>query len=100
VETLQNWEKVMYLNMYGCDKYNAQYEGASEQHCPHNEALGWLAVFYFVVVVIIGAILLPTLLVALITSCMQIASGDIKYLVCVDHFNCFISSFPLFRDTE
>lgn len=78
METRQNWEKVMYLNMYGCDQYDAQFEGALKQHCPHNVALGWIATFYFVTVVVIGAILLPTLLIALITSCMHIAAG--KYM--------------------
>jgi hypothetical protein len=111
VETLQNWEVLMFLEMHGCDIYRHGPDGRSQGATPRRfntvykyhlerdlvdetwqsmpqsntpmfgcetpRALGWLAAAYFIFVTIIGGLLLPTLLVALITACTDEASRTV-----------------------
>ena len=112
VETLQNWEVLMFLEMLGCDTYRHGSYGRAPQgatlrqfsavytfhaqralvdetrqsppqantptfDCETSQALGWLAAAFFIFVTIIGGLLLPTLLVALITACTDEASRTV-----------------------
>ena len=79
VETLNNWEIPMNVNIYGCANYGygtfsdtSGLMGPSFYHlpakCTQSFASGGLAVLYFLTVVTFGGLMLPTLLTAVITS--------------------------------
>lgn len=78
IETLTGWEKVMYVNAFGCTKYPSQDRIDNEPSCPNPYAYGWVAVLFFGVVVLIGGVLLPTLMVALITACTDVATRAVR----------------------
>jgi hypothetical protein len=78
--TLQDWARLMHLNMFGCENYqfssasfisSASLSSNSESSCGigSNYAWGWGAAVYFVVFALIGAFLLTTIAVgAAVTS--------------------------------
>ena len=79
VETLNNWELPMNVNIYGCANYGygtfsdtSGLMGPSFYHlpakCTQSFASGGLAVLYFLTVVTFGGLMLPTLLTAVITA--------------------------------
>ena len=135
IETLQNWERIMYINstskitfipshcqylltvifiqslVFGCDKYSYdgygyavvgmihdvnnihQYGGVPNfiksppienrpginfMGCNEPYAWGWVAAIFFVFVTVLGGLLFPTLLVALITACTDEASRTVS----------------------
>jgi hypothetical protein len=77
VDTLNNWEQPMFVNVYGCDLYG--YGGGSGRmmgetsfrlpgECTKPRALGGVASAYFCLVAALGGLVLPTLLTAVITA--------------------------------
>lgn len=79
LETGDTWDQVMLLNVFGCDKYPSGYaaaytrmEGgspgnlASTSECKEPRALGWLAVPIFLTINILGAYVMPTLLIGIV----------------------------------
>jgi hypothetical protein len=73
VETLTRWEEVLRVNVLGCAKYPS-----ADGHCPAPEAHGWAAALFFAAVVVLGGVLLPTLLVALVTACTDAATRAVR----------------------
>lgn len=59
--------------MYGCDAYNGY-----DIDCDHPRGLGWIAAWYFVVVVIIGVMVLISLFVGIIITSMELLKEGIK----------------------
>ena len=138
IETLQNWERIMYINgmskitfhfytftslvfadtvifiqslVFGCGKYSYDGYGYAVVGMIHNfnnihrygedsnsiksppienrpginfmgcnepYAWGWIAAIFFVFVTVLGGLLFPTLLVALITACTDEASRTVS----------------------
>ena len=103
VETLDGWEEVMYINMFGCDRYGYTVLNnvdvntsltvyAPERHflegyipfdnyplaCEAPRARGWIAASYFLVVVMLGAMVLPTVLIGVISIAFDDATRQIK----------------------
>ena len=78
IATLDNWSQVMYKNVYGCDVYPPFLSLETDLYgfCPHPEALGLWAVLYFVVFVTIGAFVMLTLFVGVVTTSMDEASKN------------------------
>jgi len=80
VETFQNWEQPMMVNVMGCDVYGYGSRGGGRQalgetfdgpyptQCTKPFAAGALAVTYFCIVATVGGLVLPTLLTAVITA--------------------------------
>mmetsp|Transcript_48720 Transcript_48720/g.62541 ORF Transcript_48720/g.62541 Transcript_48720/m.62541 type:complete len:1036 (-) Transcript_48720:292-3399(-) len=77
VETLNNWEHPMFVNVFGCDYYGYGELGKGARQgelssvpatCTQPSAFGGVAVIYFCVVVAVGGLILPTLLTAVITA--------------------------------
>mmetsp|Transcript_140 Transcript_140/g.277 ORF Transcript_140/g.277 Transcript_140/m.277 type:complete len:938 (+) Transcript_140:152-2965(+) len=73
--TLEDWTDVMYINMFGCDNYG--YDGMEEE-CKNPKRWGWLAGLYFVVFVILGALVLLTLFLGVVTTSMEKATRQMK----------------------
>jgi hypothetical protein len=74
--TLDDWTDVMYINMYGCDKYGYEPGGkvpAGYACAPH--PLFWTAMAYFVVLCVIGTFVLLSLFVGVITTAMEQAAA-------------------------
>ena len=101
VETLDGWEKVLYINMYGCERFgyvehlrataftcaardgggggvgttSASWgacefearENVNRHTCYSSVPRGWLAAAYFVTLVVVGALLMPTALIGVIS---------------------------------
>lgn len=59
--------------MYGCDAYNGD-----DTPCEHPEGLGWIAAWYFVIIVIIGVMVLVSLFVGIIITSMELLKEGIK----------------------
>ena len=92
IETLDSWEEILYINMLGCAEYaydmklpsDESHEGFTESKerkfktpwvpfdgmampCNETKGMGWVAVLYFVFVIMLGAMVLPTLLIGVIS---------------------------------
>ena len=81
IETLDNWEELMQINMFGCDVYGYD-EGSLARPCTASGAqgFGWIAAAYFVFMVVLGGLVLPTVLIGIIS----VAFDDATRLVRLD----------------
>ena len=68
IETFGTWEHVLLINMYGCDNYGYGVYMTLPVKCKTPQALGYWATIYFIFLVTFGGLVLPTLLVAVITT--------------------------------
>ena len=78
VETLNNWEQPMFVNVYGCAKYGYGQLSIGRlmgdtvynlpEECTNSHAMGAISIVYFCTVACIGGLVLPTLLTAVITA--------------------------------
>lgn len=83
--TLEDWTDVMYTNMYGCDVYGYGHSlsggpGIAEM-CTKKGPDGFgqlLVVIYFLIFVTIGALVLLTLFIGVVTTSMEEATQDMK----------------------
>ena len=71
VETLDNWDDVLRINVYGCSTVPSSrgypLRNDINQCEPEKEtAYGWLAVSFFVFTIVFGGLLLPTVLVGIV----------------------------------
>lgn len=74
IATLDAWAEVMYVNMFGCNRYPGdQYSilNDKEYRCRHPNGLGIMAVLYFVLFVIIGSQVILTLFIGVVTTSMD-----------------------------
>ena len=72
VETFDAWEEMLYTNIYGCENY--LYEDlhgfpTTKRRCDPelSSGKGWLAVAFFLFVIVIGGFILPTVLIGVIS---------------------------------
>lgn len=68
--TLDDWTEVMYVNVYGCDRYGGVYDDFPEL-CTSPKESGLLAAVYFNVFIMIGAQVLLTLFIGVVTTSME-----------------------------
>jgi len=67
VETLDDWDVILRVNLYGCETYPKGYPFSQTLNvCDNETAWGYVAVFYFVTTVICGGLILPTVLVGIV----------------------------------
>ena len=101
IETLDAWEDIMYINMYGCANYGYvvhlqpedvfvggelppvrppthPYRTAATECDPDVGGLGWLAALYMLVVVLLGGMVLPTVLIGVISIAFDESTTSIK----------------------
>ena len=65
VITLEDWTDIMYIQMFGCDKYG--YEGI-EELCTQPFAFPFVSPVFFVSFVVLGAMIIINLFVSIITT--------------------------------
>ena len=70
--TLDNWSSVMYISVFGCDKYQDIYSTYPNQ-CKHPKASGAIAAIYFALFAIMGFQVLLSLFIGVITTSMDSA---------------------------
>ena len=75
--TMEDWSDVMYINMYGCDAYGYKEYKAQGYTCVHTPS-PMLAAMYFTVFIIIGALVLITLFIGVVTTSMDEATQDMN----------------------
>ena len=75
--TLEDWTDVMYINIYGCDKY-----GYADSLVPgigvgcETPKAQPLTVLYFLIFQVLGALVLLTLFIGVVTTAMEEATSD------------------------
>jgi len=69
--TLEDWTDVMYINMWGCDRYG--YWNHPEL-CVQPRALGWVATVYFLFFAIVGSMVLVKLFLGVVSTGMEQAA--------------------------
>lgn len=75
--TMDGWSDVLYINYYGCDKYGYDDYRAMGYNCtPY--ASGFLAVAYFGAFIVLGAMVLITLFVGVVTTSMEEATQEME----------------------
>ena len=70
LETLDSWDKILYIAMFGCDEYPGSYPYLlhnPQSNCVEPGAKGWVAVLILFIIVILGAYVLPTILIGIVS---------------------------------
>ena len=73
--TMDDWTDLMYINMFGCDRYG--YETMPDE-CVAPEGWGYFSCAYFVAFVLLGAQILLSLFIGVVTTAMAEAEIDSK----------------------
>jgi voltage-gated sodium channel len=68
--TLDDWSEVMYVNVWGCDLYGGVYDDFPEM-CTAPNGMGLISALYFNVFIMIGAQVLLTLFIGVVTTSME-----------------------------
>ena len=76
--TLEDWTDVMYINVYGCDKYGYLDDRAMASLCVSPRAHGGIAVVYFLVVTVVCALVMLNLFIGVISTSMEEATQEIN----------------------
>ena len=74
LETLDSWDQILYIAMFGCDGYPGGYPFAIRSEyfeqlkltCKDSQGLGWMGAFLLLFIVIFGAFVLPTVLIGIV----------------------------------
>ena len=71
-ETFDEWEEVLYINMYGCNEFGYDdHDGvpALAMRCDqdHAQGHGWVAFLFFVIVVTLTGFVMPTVMIGVIS---------------------------------
>ena len=80
-ETLDGWEDVLYINVYGCDLYgytDLWSNPTMALGCDYPEAHGWMAALYFIALVVFGAFVMPTVLIGVISISFEESTQQVK----------------------
>ncbi|GMF19114.1 unnamed protein product [Phytophthora lilii] len=75
--TMDGWSDVLYINYYGCDLYGYDDYRALGYECK-NEPSGLLAVAYFCSFIVLGAMVLITLFIGVVTTSMEEATQEME----------------------
>jgi len=76
VSTLEDWTDVMYINMFGCDKYG--YDESSIPPCTSPDAHGWLAAGFFSSFVLLATMIILNLFIGVIMTGMDEAQAELN----------------------
>ena len=72
VATGEDWTDVMYINMFGCYEYGYLANGMTPScNAADSGGLDFLATFYFLVFIVIGALVMLTLFIGVVTTSMD-----------------------------
>jgi voltage-gated sodium channel len=75
--TMDGWSDVLYINYYGCDLYGYDEYRALGYECVH-QPNGLLAVLYFCSFIVLGAMVLITLFIGVVTTSMEEATQEME----------------------
>ncbi|KAG7385370.1 Sodium channel protein type 2 subunit alpha [Phytophthora pseudosyringae] len=75
--TMDGWSDVLYINYYGCDLYGYDDYRALGYECKH-QPTGILAVLYFCSFIVLGAMVLITLFIGVVTTSMEEATQEME----------------------
>eukprot|EP00937_MAST-01D_sp_MAST-1D-sp2_P003360 g3360.t1 len=70
VATGEDWTDVMYINIFGCQSFGYSTNGMAPG-CTSTKAWRWLSGVYFLVFVVIGALVMLTLFIGVVTTSME-----------------------------
>jgi len=74
IVTLEDWTDIMYINMYGCDRYG--YDADSTSLCVDPQAFPTLSPFFFVSFVLFGTMIVLNLFIGVIMNGMDDARSE------------------------
>lgn len=88
-ETLDSWEEVMYINMYGCNHFGYTYGPRPELEllrfsCTSPKALGWVSALFFITLVVFGGLVLPAVLIGLVSVVYEKTTNGLQAKMLVD----------------
>ena len=63
LETLDNWDAILRIAMLGCTNADPGYAYIKDLECRNGPKLGWVAAIIFFILVVLGAFVLPTVLI-------------------------------------
>ena len=67
--TMEDWTDVMYISMYGCEKY--YYGNDNELHkCENDESYGMVAAVYWIAFIMLSSFVMLNLVVGVVCSSM------------------------------
>ncbi|RLN56793.1 hypothetical protein BBJ29_004288 [Phytophthora kernoviae] len=75
--TMDGWSDILYINYYGCDLYGYDDYIARGYVCKP-QAFGFLAVLYFCSFIVLGAMVLITLFIGVVTTSMEEATQEME----------------------
>jgi hypothetical protein len=73
--TMDGWDVIMYVNMYGCSRFGYPF---NDVPCRNSRAFGWVSAFYFCSLILIGAWMLPTVIIGITTIAFAESTEEIK----------------------
>jgi voltage-gated sodium channel len=73
--TLDAWADVMYINIYGCDIYPGDTYSSYPELCSSPHGSGLIAALFFLIFIVIGAQILLTLFIGVVTTSMEEAQA-------------------------
>lgn len=69
--TLDDWASIMFINTYGCDEYPGETYSGYPELCTSPQPQGFFAIAYFICFIVIGAQILLTLFIGVVTTSME-----------------------------
>ncbi|KAJ0395133.1 hypothetical protein P43SY_004626 [Pythium insidiosum] len=75
--TMDGWSDVLYINYYGCDAYGYDDYEALGYTCKPGR-MGFIAVAYFCSFIVLGAMVLITLFIGVVTTSMEEATQEME----------------------
>ena len=76
METLDSWDQILYIGMFGCSQYPGGYPmTADNRGCTHDYGYGWLGAFLFFVIIVVGSFVMPTVLIGIVSIKFDEASS-------------------------
>jgi len=76
VATLEDWCDIMYINFYGCDIFGYPPYMENPMECTDPKPQGWLSFIFFAIFVVIGAWIIFTLFIGVVSTSMDAAQKD------------------------
>jgi len=70
IETLDSWDQILYIAMFGCKGYPGGYDflaGHENSNCESSKAFGGVGALVLILVTILGAYILPTVLIGIVS---------------------------------
>uniref|UniRef100_A0A7S1XQD9 EF-hand domain-containing protein n=1 Tax=Phaeomonas parva TaxID=124430 RepID=A0A7S1XQD9_9STRA len=88
--TLEDWTDVMYINIFGCDQYLDIYGHDGTRSlpwyfdCTNPQKRPFFSVVFFLIFIVLGALVLLTLFVGVVTTSMEEATENMKVVQAVE----------------